>query len=81
MYNVFLSHLCNAGKTAEPIRMVEKLNGGKSGLDYVADQVSDAVCNMFPLARYVLGYDAQLMRFVIVYLPCWVVDWAQTLNK
>jgi hypothetical protein len=60
---------------------VEKLNGGKTGLIYVADQVVDAVSNMFPLDRYVVGYDAQLIRFVLVYIPCWIVDTVQTLQK
>ena len=30
--------------------------------------------------RYVVGWDAQLIRYVISYLPAWVVDWAQTLQ-
>ena len=69
------------GKTSEPIRMIEKLNGGSAGLEYVATNVVDAVTNIFPLARYVLGYDAQLIRFLLVYIPTFFIDWMQTFQR
>ena len=46
----------------------------------MADCVIDALTNRHPLARYVVGVDAALIRHVVVFLPAWVVDWAQTLQ-
>ena len=67
-------------KTREPIEMLERLNGGAQGVQHVSACVLDACCSPFPLARYVVGWDAHLIRHAIVYLPAFVVDWAQTLQ-
>ena len=49
-------------KTAEPIRNLEKLNGGKDGLRHVTSCVVDAIQSPVPLTRYTVGYDAKLIR-------------------
>ena len=67
-------------ETAKMISVVEKLNGGEKGVEYVSDAVIDAVCNRFPLSRYVIGWDAHLINSVLKHLPDWMVDWAQTLS-
>ena len=74
------SYAAKMEKTTEPIRALERLNGGKGGLAYVTDCCVDAVCSRFPLPRYVVGWDAMLIDKVLVFLPAWVVDWAQTLS-
>ena len=64
--------------TAEPIRKMEWLNG--HDCRKVTGAVVDALLNRFPLARYTVGYDARLIRHFLVFLPSWVVDYAQTLQ-
>ena len=66
--------------TTKPIQILETMNGGKGGLNSVTDCCVDAICNRFPLSRYVIGYDAKLINHVLVYAPAWIVDWAQTLS-
>jgi len=64
--------------TAEPIRMLETLNGGAKGLDHVTDCCVDAVLSWFPLSRYVVGWDARVINHFLVYVPDWIVDNVQT---
>ena len=54
----------------------ELLSGGVGG---VVDCVVDALTNVHPLARYIVGVDAYILRFVVAYLPAWVIDFAQTM--
>ena len=65
-------------KTAEPIQLVEMLNGGKDGLKYVTDRVIDAVCSRWPLPRYVVGFDAHAIDRFMSYWPAWLVDTIHT---
>ena len=67
--------------TAKAIQASEVANDWLSGgVPGVVDCVVDALCNRHPLARYVVGIDAHLLRHVVCFLPAWVVDWAQTLS-
>jgi len=66
--------------TAGAVQCAEWLNGGADGVERVVDCVVDALCNRCPLSRYVVGWDAHFIRHVVVFLPSWVVDWAQTLQ-
>jgi len=66
--------------TEKAIQASEFLNDVLSGgVPGVVDCVLDALCNPHPLSRYIVGVDAYILRFVVAYLPAWVVDWAQTL--
>ena len=65
-------------RTAEPIRQMEWLNG--HDCEWVLDAVVDAISNRFPLARYTVGYDARLIRHLLVFVPSWVVDMVQTIQ-
>mmetsp|Transcript_64655 Transcript_64655/g.179598 ORF Transcript_64655/g.179598 Transcript_64655/m.179598 type:complete len:306 (-) Transcript_64655:128-1045(-) len=65
-------------KTAEPIRNLEKLNGGKEGLRHVTNCVIDACRSPVPLTRYTVGWDAKLIRHVLVFAPAWLIDRVQT---
>jgi retinol dehydrogenase-16 len=65
-------------KTTEQIRTFEVLNGGAQGVDSVVDATMDAICNKVPLTRYTVGYDALLMRFVLIWVPDRVMDLIQT---
>jgi len=77
---VYPSYQKKMQATAEPIRLIEKINGGASGVDRVVDCCVDAACSYFPLGRYVIGYDALLINYVLVYVPDWIVDRVQTLQ-
>ena len=78
--NAYPSYAKKMEDTKKPIKLMETLNGGKSGLTYVTDCCIDAVSNRFPLPRYVIGWDAQVINYLLVpFAPAWVVDWAQTL--
>ena len=63
-------------RTAEPIRFLERLNGG---LGSVTDACVDAACNRVPLSCYTVGWDALLIRHVLRHVPASVVDAVQTL--
>ena len=65
-------------KTAEPIQLLEKINGGAKGLEWVTDCCVDAASSYFPLARYVVGWDAQLIDLILKRVPEWIVDRVQT---
>jgi hypothetical protein len=65
--------------SAAQIRQMERLNGGPAGVGQIVDATVDAICNPFPLLRYTVGIDALLMRYVLVYVPDRLVDWAQWL--
>jgi len=67
-------------QTATPIQMFEKLNGGVEGVRAVCDSVVDALSNKFPLPKYVVGWDANLLLQWLPYVPSTLVDWAQTLQ-
>jgi NAD(P)-dependent dehydrogenase (short-subunit alcohol dehydrogenase family) len=65
-------------RTAEPIRLMEWLNG--YDCEWVIDSVVDSAVNRFPLARYTVGYDARLIRHLLVFVPSWIIDLVQTLQ-
>ena len=65
-------------KTAEQIRIFERINGDAAGVDAVTEATVDAICNRMPLTRYTVGYDALLMRYVLVWVPDRVMDLIQT---
>ena len=77
---IYPSYEEKMAKTAEPIRLVEKLNGGARGLDYVTACVLDAARNPCPLSRYTIGWDAHLIRHGLVYVPSWIIDIIQTMQ-
>merc|ERR1711998_392523 len=70
--SVYPSYAKKMAETAEPIRAAEKLNGGKQGLRHVTACVTDAVRSPVPLTRYTVGYDAKLIRHVLVFAPAWL---------
>ena len=53
------------------IELCEKLNGPLEGL---GETVLEAATSRWPKARYVCGYDAQLIRFLVMWLPSWLTD-------
>lgn len=65
-------------QTAKPIQKMEWLNG--RDCSWVVNAVVDAVVNLYPLAQYTVGYDARIIRHLLVYLPSWIVDVFQTLQ-
>jgi NAD(P)-dependent dehydrogenase (short-subunit alcohol dehydrogenase family) len=65
-------------RTATPIRLIERLNG--LSCEWVNDAVVDSVVNRFPLARYTVGYDARMIRHILVFIPTWIVDVVQTMQ-
>ena len=40
--------------------------------------VIDAVRNPLPLTRYTVGWDAKIIRHVLVFAPAWLIDVVQT---
>jgi NAD(P)-dependent dehydrogenase (short-subunit alcohol dehydrogenase family) len=66
-------------ETSKNIEMSEKLNGPTT---YIAEIFLEAATSRIPKARYVLGYDAQIIRTVVCYLPAWVTDFVfSTMHK
>jgi len=75
LYPTFKSQMEKMGKAVE---LLEAINGGTQGLSSVVDCVKDALTNYMPLARYLIGYDAQVIGRIACYLPCWLIDFFQT---
>ena len=73
--SVYPSYQKKMEATKKPIEMMEWLNGS---LDRVTDCVVDGITNHIPLARYTIGYDARIIRHILVYLPSWIIDSVQT---
>jgi NAD(P)-dependent dehydrogenase (short-subunit alcohol dehydrogenase family) len=66
-------------ETSKNIEMAEKLNGPTT---YIAEIFLEAATSRIPKARYVLGYDAHIIRTVVCCLPAWITDYAfSTLHK
>ncbi len=41
----------------------------------VVDAYEHALCGRFPRARYVVGYDAEILILIFENLPEWAGDW------
>ena len=76
--NAYPSFADKMAKTSSQIQIFERLNGDAAGVHKVVDATVDAVCNQVPLTRYTVGYDALLMRFVLVWVPDRLMDLVQT---
>lgn len=59
----------------EPIEMAEWINGGLTGMESVCGgAVVEAACARWPLARNVVGIDANLVLRWVPYLPTDIID-------
>lgn len=58
-----------------PIEMAEWINGGLTGMESVCGgAVVEAACARWPLARNVVGIDANLVLRWVPYLPTDIID-------
>lgn len=73
---VYGNHDAMMTEVRKPIEFMERLNGGLGGMESACGgAVVDAACTHFPLARMVVGIDANLALRWVPYLPTFVLDW------
>lgn len=76
MVAVYGKHAAMMNEVQKPIEFFERLNGGFDGMETACGgAVVDAACTRFPLARNVVGIDANLFLRWVPYLPTNVLDW------